>query len=210
MCHLNNIGNIIQPNKWDIPKVQRYLLSIILVCATFLPITSFAEDIIEYNIPIVKITEMDLINKIDSTLSVVLTDSKYNNGYNAHMRSLKYNYVCVHFSSAQYLQGVTLDDNVNLNDSLGTYILISATNRPLGRISKNDESEDHYFAYKNRQYLFRQGDGIVLHKTGRMKKVRASRYLDVISLIGTQYIFFYKKGQLSVVTDENVLYGVNE
>ncbi len=116
----------------------------------------------------------------------------------------------VNFSSTQYLQGITPDDNVNLNDSLGTYVLISVTNRPLGRISKNDESEDHYFAYKNRQYLFRQGDGIVLHKTGRMKKVRASRSLDIISLIGIQYVFLYKNGQLSVVTDENVLYGVNE
>ena len=210
MCHLNNIGNIIQPNKWDIPKVQRYLLSIILVCATFLPITSFAEDIIEYNIPIVKITEMDLINKIDSTLSVVLTDSKYNNGYNAGMRSLKYNYVRVNFSSTQYLQGITPDDNVNLNDSLGTYVLISVTNRPLGRISKNDESEDHYFAYKNRQYLFTQGNGLVLHDTGRMKKVRASRSLDIISLIGIQYVFLYKNGQLSVVTDENVWLRVTE
>ena len=203
MYQLKHTKNIIQKN-----NIYRHCVSCIFCCVVFLTVIGQTRGLnaekIEYWIPSVSIDNIELLQKIDSTLNIVSNNPNYWNEYNSNRKNYKFKYIRIDFSSAEYVLGVDCNDKVNLNDSLGTYIFIYPTNRPLPHFK--DTNGDYYFKYNDREYLLPQEikDVFNAQLTGRSKRMRLSKYLNISDLFGTQYIFLYKDGQMSVVTDEKI------
>ncbi len=209
MYQLKHIKNIILRN-----NIYRHYITCIFGCVVFLTAIGQTKGLnaekIEYWIPSVSIDNIELLQKIDSTLNIVSNNPNYWNEYNSNRKNYKFKYIRVDFSSARYVLGLDRNAKINLNDSLGTYILIYPTNRPLPHFK--DTNGDYYFKYNAREYLLPQKIKNVFNAqlTGRSKRMRLSKYLNISDLLGVQYIFLYKDGQMSVVTDEDIWFNVNE